>query len=107
MKPPPTSEFRLRSECSASVKLLVSEETERRTTQLDSKTLVGKFNRMMTGWANYFRLGPVSKAYDAVDRHAKKRLRQWLCTKHNSCGSIVTGACGQALAKRLDKEQLT
>ena len=60
----------------------VSEETERRTTQLDSKTPVGKLNRMMTGWANYFCLGPVSKAYDAVDRHAKKRLRQWLCTKH-------------------------
>jgi group II intron reverse transcriptase/maturase len=60
----------------------VSEETERRTTQLDSATLVGKLNRMMTGWANYFCLGPVSKAYDAVDRHAKKRLRQWLCTKH-------------------------
>ena len=60
----------------------VSEETERRTTQLDSKTLVEKLNRMMIGWANYFCLGPVSKAYDAVDRHAKKRLRQWLCTKH-------------------------
>ena len=60
----------------------VSEETERRTTQLDSTTLVGRLNRMMTGWANYFCLGPVSKAYDAVDRHAKKRLRQWLCTKH-------------------------
>ncbi|HEY6272178.1 MAG TPA: group II intron reverse transcriptase/maturase [Terriglobales bacterium] len=60
----------------------VSEETERRTTQLDSKTLVGKLNRMMVGWANYFCLGPVSKAYEAVDRHAKKRLRQWLCTKH-------------------------
>ena len=60
----------------------VSEETERRTTQLDSKTLVGRLNRMMIGWANYFCLGPVSKAYNAVDRHAKKRLRQWLCTKH-------------------------
>jgi group II intron reverse transcriptase/maturase len=60
----------------------VSEETERRTTQLESKTLVGKLNRMMIGWANYFCLGPVSKAYEAVDRHAKKRLRQWLCTKH-------------------------
>src|SRR5260370_33249862 len=29
----------------------VSEEIERRTTQLDSKTLVGKLNRMMIGWA--------------------------------------------------------
>jgi Group II intron, maturase-specific domain len=33
-------------------------------------------------WANYFCLGPVSKAYRAVDQHARKRLRQWLCAKH-------------------------
>jgi RNA-directed DNA polymerase len=30
--------------------------------------------------ANYFCLGPVSKAYRAVDSHACKR-RQWLCAK--------------------------
>jgi len=60
----------------------ISDETERRTTLLDSKTLVGRLNRMMIGWANYFCQGPVSKAYEVVDRHAKKRLRQWLCTKH-------------------------
>jgi RNA-directed DNA polymerase len=60
----------------------ISDETERRTTRLDSKTLVGKLNRMMIGWANYFCQGPVDRAYRAVDRHAKKRLRQWLCTKH-------------------------
>jgi hypothetical protein len=27
-------------------------------------------------------IGPVSKAYRAVDRHTCKRLRQWLCAKH-------------------------
>ena len=37
---------------------------------------------MMIGWANYFCLGPVSKAYRAVEQHARKRLRQWLCAKH-------------------------
>lgn len=37
---------------------------------------------MTTGWANYFCLGPVSKACRAVERHARKRLRQWLCAKH-------------------------
>ena len=30
-----------------------------------------KLNRMMTGWANYFCLGPVSKAYRAIERHAR------------------------------------
>ena len=34
------------------------------------------------GWANYFRLGQVSPAYNAIDRHAVRRLRQWLCRKH-------------------------
>jgi hypothetical protein len=30
--------------------------------------------------ANYC-LGPVSKAYRAIERHARQRLRQWLCRK--------------------------
>ncbi len=34
------------------------------------------------GWANYFCLGPVSRAYGAVDQHAQNRLRQWLRRKH-------------------------
>src|ERR1700746_3013908 len=29
-----------------------------------------------------FCLGPVSKAYSAVDMHAHRRLRRWLCDKH-------------------------
>jgi RNA-directed DNA polymerase len=49
----------------------------------DSKTIVEKLNRMMIGWANYFCLGPVSKAYSAVDTHARTQLRRWLCDKHN------------------------
>jgi group II intron reverse transcriptase/maturase len=67
----------------------ISEETERRTTLLNSKTVVGKLNRMMIGWANYFCLGPVSKAYRAVDRHARKRLRRWLCSKHKESWPAV------------------
>ena len=39
-------------------------------------------HRTMIGWANYFCLGPVSKAYRAVESHARKRLLQWLCAKH-------------------------
>ena len=40
-----------------------------------------KLNRMLTGWANYFCLGAVRKAYSAVDQHARRRLRRWLCDK--------------------------
>jgi group II intron reverse transcriptase/maturase len=43
---------------------------------------VGLLNRMIVGWANYFCLGSVSRAYRAIDMHARKRLRQWLSGKH-------------------------
>jgi RNA-directed DNA polymerase len=61
----------------------ISEETGRDTLGQSWQTIVGKLNRMMTGWANYFCLGAVSKAYSAVDIHARRRLRRWLCDKHN------------------------
>jgi group II intron reverse transcriptase/maturase len=64
----------------------ISSETGTNRTLLDHKTVVTKLNQMMNGWANYFCLGPVSKAYRAVDRHARKRLRQWLCAKHKARG---------------------
>lgn len=61
----------------------ISAETGRNRTLLDQEAVVATLNRMMIGWANYFCLGPVSKAYRAVERHARKRLRQWLCAKHH------------------------
>ena len=64
----------------------ISEETRRRWTLLKVPDRVDKLNRMMTGWANYFCLGPVSKAYRIVDVHARHRLRQWLCAKHKVKG---------------------
>jgi hypothetical protein len=60
----------------------ISEMTGREQTLLDQEIVVAKLNRTMVGWANYFCLGPVSNAYSAVENHACKRLRQWLCAKH-------------------------
>ena len=60
----------------------ISELTHRRYGLLDQRTVVRRLNRVMTGWANYFQLGQVSPAYKAVDAHAIRRLRQWLCRKH-------------------------
>jgi RNA-directed DNA polymerase len=54
---------------------------------LDATEVVGTLNRMLVGWANYFCLGPVSKAYAAVDTYTTTRLRQWLRKKHKVRGN--------------------
>jgi RNA-directed DNA polymerase len=64
----------------------ISEMTSRRWTLLEAADRVARLNRTLVGWANYFCLGPVSKAYRAVDAHARYRLRQWLCAKHKVNG---------------------
>jgi len=64
----------------------ISEMTSRRCTLIDAEDRIGCINRTLIGWANYFCLGPVSKAYAAVDSHVSRRLRQWLCAKHKVPG---------------------
>ena len=53
---------------------------------LDAQNRVARINRLLLGWSNYFCLGPVSKAYGSVDRHTRRRLRQWLRAKHKVQG---------------------
>ena len=60
--------------------------TNRRRLLCDPEDQVETLNRVLVGWANYFCLGPVSKAYRAVDRHASERLRRWLRQKHKRPG---------------------
>jgi group II intron reverse transcriptase/maturase len=85
----------------------ISGETGRNRTQLDQKTVVTKLNQMMNGWANYFCLGPVSKAYQAVDQHTCKRLRQWLCAKHKEAGSAPRKYSDAILHDRFGLVRLT
>jgi len=60
----------------------ISEVTTRRRTLLPAEQIVGELNRKLTGWANYFCLGPVSPAYQLLDTHVRQRLHRWLCKKH-------------------------
>ena len=62
----------------------ISELTEARYGLLEEEEVVRRVNRVINGWGNYFQLGQVSPAYAAVDRHAIRRLRQWLCRKHKA-----------------------
>jgi hypothetical protein len=53
--------------------------------------MVQTLNRKLRGWANYFKLGPVSKAYRAVDLYTTTRLRRRLRKKHQ----IRSGGSGR------------
>jgi len=64
----------------------ISELTDRRMCLREPSEIVGKLNQKLRGWANYFRLGPKVRVYAIVMRHARRRLRRWLCLKHRVQG---------------------
>jgi hypothetical protein len=64
----------------------IRESTGRKWTFMAADEMVAHLNRKIKGWANYYCLGPVSRAYRAVDSHVRNRLRQWLCAKHQVQG---------------------
>ena len=65
----------------------ISWMTQRHSYGKPVEMMVEEMNRTLRGWGNYFCLGPVSRAYRAVDNHARHRLRQWLNGKHLSRGT--------------------
>ncbi len=60
----------------------IHEHTARNRTFLAADEVVMELNRALRGWANYFQLGPVGKAYQLIDRYTVFRLRRWLRCKH-------------------------
>jgi RNA-directed DNA polymerase len=65
----------------------LSEQTQRCWMFLDPAEMVGRLNRMLRGWANYFCRGAVVAAYRIVDSHVCFRLRQWLGRRERVQGS--------------------
>ena len=79
----------------------ISEMTSRRTLLQDVLGMTEGLNRLLRGWSNYFRLGPVSKAYRAVDAHVTSRLRRWLCEKHKVSSGGYSRYSDRYLTERL------
>jgi RNA-directed DNA polymerase len=67
----------------------ISELTCRRWLPMEAERLVERLNRLLVGWSNYFKLGPVTKSYRAIEMHTCHRLRRWLCKKHKQRGKGI------------------
>lgn len=84
----------------------ISERTDRRTTWQDVRAVVRDLNWKLQGWSGYFCVGTVVPAYTIVLKHARRRLRQWLCGKHKVRGSGYARFPNQHLHEELGLHQL-
>jgi len=56
--------------------------TGRERGYLSEVEMAGELNLVLSGWANYFCMGPVSGAYRKINSHVRWRFRQWWEAKH-------------------------
>ena len=66
----------------ASIRSKVRELTSPRSTYADIAYVVGRLNRRLQGWANYFRRGNSAKKFARVDAYVHERLMIWMSHKH-------------------------
>ncbi len=85
----------------------IREITDRKRYGLAAEVVVKELNDGLRGWANYFKLGPVSKAYRAIDTYATQRLRRWLCGKHAIRGSGSSRYSDEYLHQKLGLARLS
>jgi len=85
----------------------IHELTEQATTWQEATELVRQINRKLGGWANYFRVGTVNKAYRAINSYTAVRLRRWLCIKHKVRGSRYGAYPASYLYEKLNLVRLS
>jgi len=71
------SDKRIRRVCET-----ISALTDRSKCGQSTRTTMRDLNRVLSGWANYFCLGPISRAYRIINSHVRWRFRQWWQAKH-------------------------
>jgi len=64
------------------IKDKVTAKTYRSTRHMSLEEQITSLNRMLAGWANYFRHGVSKDVFSAVDSHAWHRLMRWIRAKH-------------------------
>ena len=84
----------------------ISDLTNRQSCHHETAVKEEELNTLMRGWGNYICLGPVSRAYRAVDAQACNRLGRWLCKKHKKQGRGLGSYPDEYLYKTLGLFQL-
>jgi RNA-directed DNA polymerase len=65
------------------IKDKASAKTYRNTLNNSLDEVLISLNRLLRGWANYFRHGVSKAVFDQIDEHAWHRLVSWIYRKHN------------------------
>ncbi|MEV5892056.1 group II intron maturase-specific domain-containing protein [Nonomuraea fuscirosea] len=77
------------------IKDRIPERTYRYTRNQNLAALLSGLNRMLAGWANYFRHGASKKTFAAIDHHTWQRIARWLLRKHRIPRGHLRRFCDQ------------
>lgn len=75
----------------ASIRGKVKAMTHRRFVGRDLGTIIGSLNRVLRGWANYFRWGNSAAKFTAIDSYVHMRLAMLASAKHGLTGRHWVG----------------